>query len=136
MKKQGWEKSLDDYIQGQRHTKFEWGKNDCVLFAARAALAQGVDTVQEIENYGEYDKAKAIEILRNHGGDLSALFDKRFKRRYPKSRAMRGDIALVIVDGVKAAGVIDGTGRHVAIKTYDGVRHVPLADALIVWGVE
>ena len=136
MKKQGWETELEKYIEQQRSEPFVWGKNDCVLFAAKAAKVQGVETGPDMESYGEYDKARALEILREHGGDIAALFDKRFNRRFPKASAKRGDIALIEIDGHKAAGIVDLTGRQVAVKTVDSLRHIPIAKALIVWGVD
>jgi hypothetical protein len=134
MRKQGWEKRLTDFLEAQRKLPFVWGQNDCVLFASKAANeVVDRDLTPEMLGYGEYDKARAIEILREHGGDISGIFDKHFKRKV-KSMAQRGDIALVKHKDQKAAGVI--VGRYVMCKTLDGMINVPMNDAIIVWGVE
>lgn len=134
MRVQGWERRLADFLEGQKNQPFEWGKNDCILFASKAAdQVTDRDLVPEMLGYGEYDKARAVEILREHGGDISGIFDKHFKRRI-KAMAKRGDIALVKRGATKAAGVV--VGRFVICKTAEGVVNVPIKDALMIWGVD
>jgi len=134
MRKNGWEKRLADFLDSQKDSPFIWGKNDCVLFASKAAneIVER-DLEPEILGYGEYNKAKAIAILREHGGEISGIFDKHFKRKL-KTMAQRGDIAVVKYNGDKAAGVV--IGRMVICKTVDGLINVPMNDAITVWGVE
>jgi len=79
---QGWEKRLADFIDAQKDTPFEWGKNDCVIFTVMSANEiVDRDLKSELETYGAYDKEKAIDILRGHGGSISTVFDLHFKRK-------------------------------------------------------
>lgn len=72
---------LADYLQQHRHTSFEWGKHDCVLFAARwVQIATGVDHLADVPAW--HDEREALRMLRDHGG-LEALLDERFERVHP-----------------------------------------------------
>ena len=134
MRKQGWEKRLADFLHAQRDLPFIWGKNDCVLFTSKAANEiTERDLEPEMLGYGEYNKKKAVEILKEHGGEISGIFDKHFKRKL-KTMANRGDIALVKHNNEKAAGVV--IGKYVVCKTLGGLINVPVNDAIIVWGVD
>lgn len=136
MRLQGWESRLADYLNGERKKAFVWGENDCILFAARAAdCVVDRDLTQEIEGYGRYNEARAHEILDEYGGEIEGIFDRHFDRRDNMLLAQRGDIATVKFGAMKAAGIIDTTGRLVACKTKTGLIHVPISHAITVWEV-
>ena len=133
MRIQGWESKLEEYIEAQRQTPFTWGENDCVLFAANAVnLIIDRDLSADIGKYGAYDKAGAVDIIREHGGSIKGIFDAYLIRRLIKS-AQRGDVAVVKIDGREAAGIV--TGRYVVCKTPEGVGFVSLDNAVAIWEV-
>jgi len=133
MRKEGWEKILDDYFASQRNEPFLWGENDCVLFAARCALKIiDRDLSAELLQYGKYDKLRAYEIIKENGGSIAGIFDKYFSRKL-KTMAQRGDIALVNHNGSEAAGVV--SGFYVICKSLDGIAHVHRDNILKVWDI-
>lgn len=135
MRNQGWEKRLEVYLENQSDKPFVWGKNDCVLFAALGASeVLGRDLSEEIGSYGQYDEETAAGIIAAHGG-IRGIFDKHFPRKL-KTMVQRGDIALVNVQGNEVAGIVDNTGRHVAVKRIDGkLGHIPMKQIICAWGV-
>lgn len=136
MRIQGWEKALEQYIQEQKNSHFVWGANDCVLFSARAANAIVEHSLDDqINSYGNYNEESAIDLIRRHGG-ISGIIDKHFKRYAKPLMAKRGDIVLVKIDGHKACGIIDNTGRNAICKTMDGIRSISINKALLAWEVQ
>lgn len=134
MRKQGWEKRLEDYFGAQWDLPFIWGENDCVLFAANAAqLLVDRDLMPEIMSYKPYDKARAVELIRDAGGSIINIFDKHFPQKLKKF-AQRGDIAVVKHGGMEAAGVV--SGRYVICKAQHGLTFINIADAIKCWSVE
>jgi hypothetical protein len=85
-------KRLADYFELQKDRPFVWGENDCILFSANAvSLLLDRDIIGEISEYGTYDRELALEILSRHGGQISGILDKHFKRKpqRPESEARR-----------------------------------------------
>lgn len=139
MRKQGWEKRLSDFLSAEREAPFVWGKNDCIAFAAKAANeVVERDLMPEFDSYGAYDEKAAQEMLAKFDGDLCRFFDAHFRRRYNLNFIQRGDIVVIEFRGVRAAGVLDCSGRVIACKTLAGLLHVPLDKNKIVgaWDID
>ena len=137
MRKQGWEKLLADYIHDQREAPFEWGVNDCILFASHGAnLILEKDYTDEIKSYGHYDEEGAYEILRAHGGKIEDIFDKYLERHDNILMARRGDIAVVEYCEIVQAGIINTSGTHVSVKTEKGLFNVPVRKIRTAWRID
>jgi len=135
MRVQGWEKRLADYFDLQKDRPFEWGKNDCILFSAHAvALVLDRDIDGEVLGYGDYDKERALDILKRHGGKISGILDNHFARKENKKLVCRGDIATVLDGETEATGIV--FGKYVVCKTYNGLKYVPVEKITTVWSVE
>lgn len=80
-------------IEDKRHVPFEWGKNDCALFAADIVAAiTGKDFGKPYRGqYSNRDEAMAT-LKRCHWSDLSAMVDAHLAR---SERPRRGDVVLV-----------------------------------------
>ena len=88
-----WEAALSDYIATKRHEPFEYGVNDCCLFAAGAVEAiTGEDPMSEFR--GKYDSLKtSIKAIKEIGaGTLEATMDGKFPE-VEIGQAQRGDLA-------------------------------------------
>ncbi len=99
-----WEDALANYIATKRHEPFEYGFNDCCLFAAGAVEAiTGEDPMPEFR--GMYDSLKTSLIaIRDIGaGTLEATMDSKFPG-VEIGQAQRGDLAFL--DG--SVGVVMG----------------------------
>lgn len=90
-----WEEALSDYIAIKRHEPFEYGINDCCLFAAGAVEAiTGQDPMPEFR--GNYDSLKtSLKVIKEIGaGTLEATMDGKFPS-VEISHAQRGDLAFL-----------------------------------------
>ena len=88
-----WEEALSNYIVTKRHEPFEYGVNDCCLFASGAVEAMtGEDPMSEFR--GKYDSLKTSLIaIRDIGaGTLEATMDSKFPE-VEIGYAQRGDLA-------------------------------------------
>lgn len=104
MRISSWEDALSDYIAAKRHEPFEYGANDCCLFAAGAVEAvTGEDPMPEFR--GKYDSLKtSLQAIKNIGaGSLEATMDSKFPQ-IEIGQAQRGDLAFL--DG--SVGVVMG----------------------------
>jgi len=88
-----WEEALADYIAIKRHEPFEYGVNDCCLFASGAVEAvTGEDPMSEFR--GKYDSLKgSLKAIKDIGaGTLEATLDGKFPE-VAIGNAQRGDLA-------------------------------------------
>jgi hypothetical protein len=88
-----WEEALADYIAIKRHEPFEYGVNDCCLFAAGAVEAiTGEDPMSEFR--GKYDSLKgSLKAIKDIGaGTLEATLDGKFSEA-AIGYAQRGDLS-------------------------------------------
>jgi hypothetical protein len=88
-----WEDTLCNYIAIKRHEPFEYGVNDCCLFAAGAVLEiTGEDPMSEFR--GKYDSLKgSLKAIKDIGaGTLEATMDAKFSE-VEIGQAQRGDLA-------------------------------------------
>lgn len=84
--------TLPEYIASHLDRPFEWGGNDCVLFAIGwLEMATGRDYLGPYKPWSS--AAEAIRKVDQAGG-LAALFDARLDRINPRL-AVDGDIALI-----------------------------------------
>jgi hypothetical protein len=99
-----WEDALSGYIVAKRHEPFEYGVNDCCLFAAGAVEAiTGEDPMSEFR--GQYDSLKtSLKAIKDIGaGTLEETMDAKFPE-VEIGHAQRGDLAFF--DG--SVGVVMG----------------------------
>lgn len=98
--------NLQAYITAHLDVPFEWGRNDCVLFAARwVKESTGRDHLVGVA--GWKTMREALRVLKQHGG-IEKILDARFER-VPVGMAKDGDLALYrgsvcIFSGVNIVG--------------------------------
>lgn len=98
-----WPERLAEFLRSRRRAPFQWGVNDCALFAADAAHAiTGADPAAEYRGYS--DEVEALRLIKAAGGmrALVALPEK------PVAFAQRGDGVLALIDGRETFGVCVG----------------------------
>ena len=124
-----WEEALADYIAIKRHEPFEYGINDCCLFAAGAVEAvTGQDPMPEFR--GKYDSLKtSLKVIKEIGaGTLEATMDSKFPS-VEISHAQRGDLAFL--DG--SVGVVMGGFAY--FVSDDGLEQINRSLWDKCWGV-
>lgn len=119
IRKTTWEEELSDYIASKRDEPFQYGVNDCCMFAAGAVEAMTGENPME-EFFGSYDtltgSLKAIKTIGE--GSLEATIDSKFEE-VELGRAQRGDLAFF--DG--SVGVISGGFAY--FVSDDGLERIP-----------
>lgn len=124
-----WEEALSNYIAVKRHEPFEYGVNDCCLFAAGAVEAvTGQDPMSEFR--GKYDSLKtSLQVIKDIGaGTLEATMDAKFSE-VGIGHAQRGDLAFF--DG--SVGVVMGGFAY--FVSDDGLERINRSLWDKCWGV-
>ena len=114
-----WQDTLVNYIASKRHEPFEYGVNDCCMFAAGAVIEMtGEDPMSEFR--GKYDSLKgSLKVIKEIGaGTLELTLDSKFEE-VSIGYAQRGDLAF-FDDSV---GVVMGDFAYFASD--DGLERIP-----------
>lgn len=136
MRYYNWPEKMFAAIRAASQSKFEWGKNDCALFACDCILAMtGIDHAKDFR--GNYDTRKsAMTALKNieEVDDLSALADKFLGERIELKRARRGDLVLLTIGSMKALGIV--TGTYATFLAPEGIQTILISDCFCAWRVQ
>ncbi len=128
-RKSNWETFLAEYIEECRHKPFEYGVNDCCMFAAGAVQAvTGEDPMVEFR--GKYkSQATSIRALKEIGaGDLESTIDGKFPV-IDVGLAQRGDLAFYN----NAIGVVAGSWAW--FVSDDGLERIDRSQWAKAWSV-
>lgn len=131
---ENWPLILSSFLRSRSSEPFEWGRNDCILFAADAVLAlTGEDVAAQYR--GKYDSEESAKaLMAPHGNIINAITSAMGVEPIKNYLcAARGDVVCIRHSGVKACGVVDDTGTRVAVITKDGLARVGLVNVLFVW---
>ena len=129
MRVPAWEDALVNYIAIKRHEPFEYGVNDCCLFAAGAVIEiTGEDPMSEFR--GKYDSLKgSLTVIKEIGaGTLEATLDGKFPE-VAIGHAQRGDLAFFD----ESVGVVMGGFAY--FVSDDGLEKIPRAMWDKCWSV-
>ena len=128
-----WPSVLAAFLKQKQSAEFNWGTNDCCLFAADAIQAiTGIDNAPEFR--GKYTTALgSVRALKRYGaGDIKSTFTAKFGEPKGRLSAMRGDIALVNVNGEHIVGVVFG---DIYVLSDSGLATLPLGRAMCIWSI-
>lgn len=93
MKKFNWQKDFLALVEEKRSSPFEWGVNDCVLFAADCVVIMGNEDPAEASR-GKYStELGAKRHLKSVYGDLEQAWDSKLTR-IDINLVQRGDVVL------------------------------------------
>lgn len=128
---EGWEKRLSAYIVAMKNTSFEWGVNDCILFAAKGyEIIHGIDYYSQYLPYSTEEEAK--EILKNNGGFKGIISKSLGSGHKNFLKAKRGDPVLMKIPNY-TCGLVDDTGQFIIAPGKDGMVRYPINKATWVW---
>jgi len=135
-----WEGMLDGFFESRREAKFEWGRNDCVLFACDAVLVMtGEDLARGFRD--SYNTARgAFKAMASLGaadvGELADIFAARLGLRIlPPSFAQRGDVMLLDRELGESLGIVALNGVDVLAPGEERISDVPLSAGLRAWRI-
>lgn len=123
-----WESKLDEYLKTVG--PFEWGQNDCCLFAANAVeVITGVDPAKKYRGYKT--KLGAAKKLKDLG--IEGAWTKEFGEPINPKLLRRGDVVLFDNESDLAVGIC--IGAHFAAVGDEGVVLFPMTKAIKGWKV-
>jgi len=135
-----WAGLLDAFIASRRHARFEWGVNDCVLFACDAVLVMtGEDLARGFRDHYAtlHGAAKAMrQFGASSVGELADIMaDRRDLRVLPPLFAQRGDVVLLDRELGESLGVVCLHGVEVWAPAEEGLAEIPLSEAIRAWRI-
>lgn len=124
-----WPERLAARVEECRHLPFEWGRQDCALWAADTVLAlTGDDPAAEYR--GTYDDERgALQLIRDAGGMRGLV---NLPEKHP-GLAQRGDVVLAVVDRRETFGIADVGGWWA--PGADGLVFRPMSDVIAAFEV-
>lgn len=125
-----WPERLIEFIESRRRMPFEWGRNDCALFAADAVEAMtGEDLAKKWRGYKS--ERGALRRIKRAGG-MRRLAEGLPER--PVGYAQRGDVVLVEVEGRDTFGIVVGNGTWCA-PGHNGLVFRPMSEVMTVFEI-
>ena len=120
-RRENWPDLLAKFIDGRRSEPFQWGFNDCCIFAADwVDVCTGTDYAEEWR--GRYWTAIGARRFLDDAGGVEALVDSLGLDRIKPQRAGRGDI------------VAQDAGRGITLGICLGVTTAFVAKTGLVFG--
>ncbi len=133
-----WTTRLAAYLAERQVMPFEWGVNDCMAFVAKGVEAlTGHDFFTGFSDYT--DEASAKIMLADNGGPFGIITDCLGWSSEEVLTGKRGDVVVfyypdqVTGEMQLTGGLIDDTGERIATVTPQGLRRIPLTEAIRVW---
>jgi hypothetical protein len=128
-----WEDALHDAIDAKRFAPFQWGVNDCCLFAADVVLAMTQTDIADTVR-GMYEHAAEACALVRAAGTVEDLATERLGLPMESLNfAQRGDVVSVEIVGRLSLGVC--LGGDIAGPGEEGLVFLPFSNALHAWKV-
>lgn len=142
MRVETWAERLNTLIEERRCAPFQWGFNDCCLFAADAvACVTGSDYGRQFEG-GYTDGKSARRVLRKLTGKrtlkaaLLALPEKFGFTPRPVPLAQRGDLVMFAEENqLPCVCIVSCDGRYACGPGESGLSFRPVLAALTAWEV-
>jgi hypothetical protein len=120
MKKLNWQTDFLKLVEERKDTPFEWGVNDCVMFAADAVIVMGNEDPAKASRGKYKTEAGAKRHLASAYGDLYKAWDGKLEKIENVNFVQNGDV--VLFDGeLGLTSAIYWMGG-VFVPTMDGVR--------------
>lgn len=131
MRRHDWVERMFAVIDAHSGKEFEWGKNDCCLFAARVVDAM-CDTEHEVALSQHYhDEKTALAYIKESVGIAEAV--STYIGEPKDGRPQRGDVVLIHCNDQDALGIC--VGRFIAVQTTNGVSYARRDTVLKVWSI-
>jgi hypothetical protein len=127
-----WPERLAEFFESRRDRGFEWGVNDCCLFACDAILAMtDVDLAQDFRGKYSSEEGAALAILK-FAGSFDRMADKIAEAHaiaaIPILMAQRGDVVMFEQQAPQGMtlGIVWMAGTHAVSLGLDGQVRVPV----------
>lgn len=132
MRKETWDIDLMNFIKSRESSLFEWGVNDCVLFAA--GCAQAMTGADLSEKYRGYTTEMGAALIIGRAGGLRELVSSNVGPEISPKIARRGDWVLIEENEIQSLGVCMGS-IVIAVSRYHGIVRRPMPEAITAWRI-
>lgn len=107
-----WQKPYNEFLRARRDMPFEWGANDCCLFACDCIKAiTGVDPAVDYRGYtAEHEANTKIAMFGTMEALIESIAHRSGMPEVAPKYAKRGDVALCEFDGKQVLCVIGPDG--------------------------
>lgn len=125
---------LTAYLKERADRPFEWGVNDCCIFAADwVRLVTGRDHAADLR--GVYRTASGAKlVMRAHGGPSRIATEALGIPLPTVATAQRGDVVLFESGNGPALGICAGE-KFAAVRPVGGVGYFSMRHAVTAWRV-
>ena len=131
MRHREWQSSLAELVAQRMAAPFEWGVNDCCIFAADAVRAMtGRDPAADAHCYST--ALEAAQVVRKLGGLAEIAATRAGGEEVPPLMARVGDVVLGKLDR-ECLGICTGETWHAPSAC--GLVAAPMSTALRAWRV-
>lgn len=122
-----WEQSLFAVVGVLSTRPFEWGKNDCVTFAADCVEAQtGEDIIADFRGRYTTELGAVRAMIKAGSRDMGDLVAMRLEETHVR-KLQRGDIVVCAGEFGDFCAVV--MGATAVGPTPEGLRHIPIGQA-------
>lgn len=135
-------REFHDFLLKRAREPFEWGKNDCSLFAADAIQSfTGVDLAEDFRDKYD-DEASAFALIKTITGGATVADAATYcankhgliERIHPLM-AQRGDLVIVPDSGNLISAVVHLNGRHVVTVGQAGLLRISIMLVTRAWAI-
>lgn len=140
MRIEGWEGRMMDYLDACARKNFDYGSGpdavNCVMMASNHIdMMTGIDPLDG--GRGSWtDLRSGVKKIAETRGSIAGIIDFYFPRHARVSDARRGDVVLLMVDGLKALGIVTTGGRAVFKAQGLGLIHRFVSECDIAWRID
>jgi hypothetical protein len=127
----GWLEELDRTFSYARGRRFEWGRHDCCLFAARCVRAISGENKRIL--FPPYRKRAEAQLILEQLGGMRALITRALGEPKPTSFATIGDVVLIEMGNGEQPAVCMGLYSFAPGRR--NLVHRATRDALAAWTV-
>lgn len=131
MRVDDWPSRMFEVVEARRIAPFEWGQNDCVIFAAACIAAiTGSNPIADLKPWKT--ERTAMKRIAEVGG-FEAWLDARYQR-VEWYDAMRGDVGLLVQSDGPI--IVVNVGNGWCGPSEDGLTTSPHGSVYMAWRVE
>ena len=132
MRRDNWPSYLHAVISARQRMPFEWGAQDCVMFAA--ACIESVTEMNPIADLEPWDDERSAIRRISEVGGIEAWLDAHYGR-IQWHEAMRGDVGVIDQESGTTVLVVN-TGAEWVGPSEEGLTPSPLSAARAAWRIE
>lgn len=126
-----WAFQMHSVIDTHKDKSFEWGKNDCCLFASRVVDAMCDSSFEEELKKKYHDEQSAMDYINSSNGIKTAI--ESHLGIASNGRPKRGDVVLFENEGREILGICTGT-KIISMAT-NGLAEVDRSTIVCFWEI-